>query len=339
MSRSPGAMLSAWWQHMKPESFKDDALAALPRATTAVPDGMAAAALAGVNPIYGLYAGFAGPIVGGLTQSTQLMVITTTGASALAISSALANVPADDRVPSMFLLVLIAGIFMLLAWLFGLGRFVAFVSHSVMVGFLSGIAVNILTGQIADLTGAGVEAQTNFTSAIKIVAHPSSMDLPSLLVGLGALLLLVTLPKTPIRKYAALTALVVPTVISLFFDYFDGVARGEDVGEIVRGLPMPALPSLSLLSVPLVIGALSVAMIVLVQGAGVAESAPNPDHSRSDANQDFVAQGWANIASSLFKGLSVGGSVSQTALSRSVGARSRWASIMSGVWVMLPWEI
>lgn len=76
------------------------------------------------------------------------------------------------------------------------------------------------------------------------------------------------------------------------------------------------------------------AIIVLVQGAGVAESTPNRDGSRSDSNADFMAQGWANVASGFFRGIPVGGSVSQTSLGVAVGAKTRWTSIMSGVWMM-----
>ena len=80
---------------------------------------------------------------------------------------------------------------------------------------------------------------------------------------------------------------------------------------------------------------MSVAAIVLVQGSGVAESAPNRDGSRSNANQDFIAQGVGNIASSLFRGQPVGGSVGQTALNIAAGARTRWASIFSGLWMLV----
>ena len=76
-------------------------------------------------------------------------------------------------------------------------------------------------------------------------------------------------------------------------------------------------------------------MIVLVQGTGVAESAPNPDGSPSNANRDFIAQGIGNLASGLFRGQPVGGSVGQTALNVAAGGRSRWASIFSGLWMLL----
>jgi sulfate permease, SulP family len=89
------------------------------------------------------------------------------------------------------------------------------------------------------------------------------------------------------------------------------------------------------LSFDLVAGAFAVAVIVLVQGAGVSESAPNPDGAPPSTDRDFLAQGAANLVSGLFRGQPVGGSVGQTALNVAVGARTRWAAIWSGVWMLV----
>ena len=99
--------------------MRQEAIAGLPGAIGSVPDGMAAAVLTGVNPVFGLYASFAGPTAGGLTASTRLMVITTTSAAALAAGSAVAAVPSDQRPAALFLLTLIAGVLMVVAGCFG----------------------------------------------------------------------------------------------------------------------------------------------------------------------------------------------------------------------------
>ena len=89
-----------------------------------------------------------------------------------------------------------------------------------------------------------------------------------------------------------------------------------------------------LFSADVLTGALVVAVIVLVQGAGVSEAAPNPDGAPPDIDADFRAQGIGNIAAALFRGQPVGGSVGQTALNAAAGARTRWAAIFSGVWML-----
>jgi sulfate permease, SulP family len=115
----------------------------------------------------------------------------------------------------------------------------------------------------------------------------------------------------------------------------DSVARVDDIAAIPKGIPLPQIPDFGLLSFGLVSGGLAVAAIVLVQGAGVASAAPNRDGSPTDANRDFVAQGVGNAASGLFRGQPVGGSVGQTALNVAAGAKTRWASIWSGIWMLV----
>jgi len=182
------------------------------------------------------------------------------------------------------------------AGLVRLGRYTRFVSYSVMIGFLTGISVNIICGQIADLTGATAHGAFPLAKAVDVLIHPASIDLASLLTGLGALAILVILARTKLAMVSALIALVIPTVVVVLAGA-DSVARVGDVGDIPRGIPLPHLPDVRLLSFSLVTGALAVAAIVLVQGAGVAEAAPNEDGTPSDANQDIIAQGAANLAS------------------------------------------
>ena len=203
-----------------------------------------------------------------------------------------------------------------------------------MIGFLTGISVNIVCGQVADLTGATAQGDFPLAKAIDVLTHPGRIDLASLLTGLGALAVLIVLARTRLAVVSALIALVIPTVVVVLAGA-DSVARVGDSGAIPRGIPLPHLPDLSLFSFSLVTGALAVAAIVLVQGAGVAEAAPNEDGTALDANQDIIAQGVGNLASGFFRGLPVGGSVGQTALNVSAGGRTRWAAIWSGVWMLV----
>ncbi len=118
--RSSLAASRRWLRSVGPEraNLRGDMLAGLPGAISSVPDGMAAAVLAGVNPVQGLYAGFAGPAAGGLAASTRLMVITTTSAAALAAGSALQSVPADKRPEAVPLLVIMVGVVLVAAGLY-----------------------------------------------------------------------------------------------------------------------------------------------------------------------------------------------------------------------------
>ncbi len=212
--------IRTWWATTgpKPGTLKKDAVAGIPGAIGSVPDGMASALLAGVNPVFGLYAGFAGPIAGGLTASTRLMVITTTTAAALAAGSALTSVEDADKAASLFLIVLFAGAFMVLAGILKLGRYTRFVSHSVMIGFLTGVSANIIFGQLPDLTGVEAEGGSSLAKALDVVLNPRAIDIPSLLAGLGRVVILVIVGRTRLSSYASIIALLIPTVLALDAD-------------------------------------------------------------------------------------------------------------------------
>ena len=330
MSRLP-----AWVRSVRPDpgTLRQDAVAGVPGAIASVPDGMASAVLVGVNPVYGLYASMAGPIGGGLAVSTRLMVVTTTTAAALAAGSTLGSFSGADRPEALFVLSALAGVMMIVAGVLRWGRFTRFVSVSVLTGFLSGVAVNIILGQLGDLLGSPQKGRPAVVKAFNVITHPSEMSLTAAAVGVSALVLMIVLSRTRIASVASLVALAVPTLLSLGASK---LVRVEDSGKIPSGIPTPHIPHLSLLSsFDLIAGAAAVAVIVLVQGTGVAEAAPNADGSPSDANRDFIAQGIGNVASGLFRGQPVGGSVGQTALNVAAGGRSRWASIFSGLWMLL----
>jgi SulP family sulfate permease len=140
--------------------------------------------------------------------------------------------------------------------------------------------------------------------------------------------LVIVLIRTPLRPLAALAAVGVPSLVVWALD----AATLEVVGNVPGGLPTPDLPPLEAFSLDLLTGAAALAAIVLVQGAGVSESAPSDDPS---PDADFRAQGYANVASGLVKGLPVGGSLGQTALNVSSGAKTRWAAVAAGLCIAL----
>lgn len=335
-ARRPWLAVKAWLSDIRPrkKDLKSDVLAGLPGAISSVPDGMATALLAGVNPAYGLFASFSGKIGGGLSTSTKLMVVTTTTAASLAAGSALSEIPAENRDSALITLTILTGAVMIAAGLLHLGRYIRFVSRSVMLGFLTGVAVNIIFGQLAGLVGSPTEGGVAIEKAVYVVTHPTGFIAASSIVGISALAVMFLLSRTKLALFAALIAVVVPTVVVAVMG-LDVVQTVADVGVIPSGLPPLVLPHLSDLTVGVVSGAFAIAAIALIQGAGVAEAAPNPDGTASNTNRDFIGQGVANLTSGFFHGTPVGGSVSTTALNIAAGARSRWASIFAGLWMLL----
>jgi sulfate permease, SulP family len=315
-------------------SLRKDVIAGLINAVVSVPDGLASAALAGVNPVYGLYTSIAAAIGGSLLVSAQLMQIATTSASALAAGQAIAGYPSEQRDQALFLLVLLTGVFLAVFGLLRLGRLIRFVSYAVMTGFLIGVAAVLILDQLAPLVGYSPEGGNEVVQFFDLLAHITEFSVPTILTGLLTLGLLVGLARTRIATISSVIALIVPSLLVALLGW-EGVDRVVDVSPIPRGIPALTLPNLALLTPSLLLGAFAVAVVIAVQGAGVSQSMENPDGSPVNPSQDMVAQGVANIASGLFSGIPAGGSVGQTALNISVGARSRWAGVFGGLWMLV----
>jgi sulfate permease, SulP family len=315
-------------------TIRQDAVAGFSLAISNVPDGMANGVLVGVNPVYGLYATMLGPFVGGIVSSTQLMMITTTAAASLATGQALGSLTGADRDNALFVMVLLIGAFQIVFGLLGFGRLTRFVSYSVMTGFLTGVSVLLILNQLPQITGYTATGSNKILQTLDLVGHLDQVNLLSVALAGLTLLLAVTLPRTRLGSFGTLVAIIVPSALVALFS-LDSVNIVRDLGSIPGGFPMPVVPSFANLSLEVMTGAAAVAAIILVQGAGVSQSVPNPDGAPRSMSRDFVAQGAANIATGLFRGLPVGGSLSATALGVIYGARTRWAMLFGGLWMAL----
>lgn len=311
-----------------------DALAGVVNAVVSVPSGMATAALAGVNPVYGLYATVVSPPVGSVLSSSQLMQIATTGASALAAGQAVSAYSGQERGAALFLLVLVAGVVLVAFGLLGAGTLVRYVSYPVMTAFLSGVAAVLVMDQSAQFAGYEAEGSTSLGSFVDLLLNVGEFSWRSVVVGGTALAIMVLLGRTRLSNVSSLVALLVPSVIAYLWRPAD-VEVVDDVSEIPSGLPPFGVPDLGLLSVDLVLSAFAVAVVIAVQGAGVSQSVRNPDGSRADTSRDMLAQGAGNTAASFFSGMPTGASVSQTALNTQVGARSRFAGVFHGLFMLM----
>ena len=306
-----------------------DLIAGLTTGVANIPDAMAAAILAGTNPIYGLYASMVGTPVGGLLTSSQFMTVATTSATALIIGSSLINYSGDDQIQALFTLTLMAGLLALLAGVLKLGRLMRYVSNSVMIGFLTGVSVVIVLSQLGDLTGYKSLYSNKVIQAIDLLFHLDDLNLHTTIIGILSVVLILVLTRTRLRTFSMLFAMLFASAMTLLIGWAD-VQTVADVAIIPGSLPLPKLPQLSY--VPgLLLPAISIAIVALIQGAGISKSYANPDGRYPDVSQDFIGTGLANAASSLFQGMPVGGSVGASALNVSAGAKTRWSNIFSGL--------
>src|ERR1044071_8646501 len=278
--------------------LRKDTVAGLVNAVVSVPDGLACAALAGVNPVYGLYTSIVAPIGGSLLVSAQLMQIATTSASALAAAQAIASYPAEQRGAALFLLAVIVGAFLAIFGLMKLGRLVGLVSHAVMTGFLIGVAVVLVLDQLAPLVGFHPRGANEVVQFADLLTHASQFSLPTIITGLVALGILFGLERTRLATLSSIFALVVPSLVVAMIGW-ESVERVAQVSPIPRGIPVPALPDPALFTPQLLLSAFALAVVIAVQGAGVSQSVKNPDESPINPSRDLVAQGVGNVMSGL----------------------------------------
>jgi sulfate permease, SulP family len=313
-----------------------DLLAGLTFALVNIPQSLAHALLAAVNPVFGLYTLMLATPVGALFTSSVFMNVSTTSALAVAAGDTLTTYPSSDRGTVLVTLVLLIGIFQIILGVLRLGWLTRFIPFSVMTGFMTGVAVLIIIGQLGDFTGYYSSYSGKIAQLADLVLNTESIDWATLAIGLLTIALIYLLGSTRLSKFSLILSLLLASSIAILLNevFAAEIKLVGDITDIPGALPQPVLPDLSLIS-KLIVPAISIGIIGIVQGAGVSQTFPNPDGKFSNVSRDFLGQGAANLAGGFFGGIPAGGSSSGTALIISAGARSRWANIFGGIAVAI----
>jgi len=326
--------LKSSMQQRLPEQsvLRSDLIAGLSFALVNIPQSMANALLALVNPVSGLYMLMLGTPAAALTTSSVLMNVSTTSALSVAAGGALATIPASFRPQSLVVLVVAVGLIQLLAGLFRLGTLIRFVSNAVMVGFTTGVSLLIILGQLDDFTGYNSPYIGKVSSALDTLLHVGQWQIAAAAVGGVVLVLILVLSRTRHANVGYVVALLAGTLLGVLIN-----TAWPGAVEVIPPIPDKLFtfvqPDFQYLTV-LLPSALGIAIIGLVQGAGVAQNYPNPDGRFGNISRDFLGQGLGNIVSGVFSGIPGGGSMSGTALVVGTGGRTRWANIFAGVLVI-----
>lgn len=306
-----------------------DARAGLVLGVESIPDGLASGVLAGVNPVFGLYGYLFGTLGGALATGSVFMSVQATGAMSVMVADVPEVTGATDQGVAIATLAMLTGIVMLALGLAGLGSLVRFIPTAVLVGFMNAVAVNIVLGQLANLTGYAGEGENRIARTVDTFLNVAMLHWPSVVVGAITVGLILLLERTFLGALAMVVAVVAASLLPLI-PVFGGVVLVADLTEVPNALPLPALPDLAL-TLELAVPALSLALVGLVQGAAISSGIPNPDGRYPDASADFRGQGVANLVSGLFQGMPVGGSMSATAIVRSAGARSALGNLIAAL--------
>jgi SulP family sulfate permease len=261
------------------------------------------------------------------------MNVDSTSATSLATFDAIGSIPEDEQLAYIVVLGLLVGLFMLLFGILKLGFLVRFISNSVMTGFLAGLGVLTILGQVGDFSGYHSEAPNKVFQLVDALFHISEWDAATVVIGSLTIFLILIINRTRLEKFSFVIAVVLMTVLVALLRP-ETAAIVSDISEIPRSLPAPNLPDFSLIPA-MILPALTIAIIALVQAAGVSSSIPNPDGEYPDPSGDFRGQGTGNFVMGFFGGIPAGGSLSGTSLIQNIGGRSRWANVFTGIFAAI----
>ena len=319
--------------------FRTDLLAGVVLAAILVPQGMAYAELAGLPPVTGLYTTIACLIGYAVFGPSKILVLgPDSSISPMIFAALLPLVVAGDTKRAIALagmLALIVGLIEIGMGIARLGFVADLLSSEVQVGYMNGLALVIIVGQLPKLFGFSTDDE-GFGEEIKaFVLHLDSTVGWALFIGLVVLAILLVLPRFTRTLPAVLVAIVVATVVSAVFDlHAHGVST---VGTLPKGIPRPSIPWTKFSDVgPLMIAAVGITLVSLADTIATSSSFGARRGEEVDPNQEMIGIGAANLAAGCLQGFAISTSGSRTAVVEQAGAKSQLASVVgSGVVIVL----
>jgi sulfate permease, SulP family len=316
------------------DRFRKDVLAALTVAVVALPLSMAIAVASGVSPERGLYTAIIGGFLVSALGGSRFQVGGPAGAFIVLVAATVAKFGVDG----LLLTVLLSGLFLTLIGLLRLGSLIRYIPHAVTVGFTCGIAVTIVASQLKDLGGltlAGAEPGPLFPKLAVLGQALPTLSPAAFAVGAGSAALIFALrgwrPNWPGMLIAVVLASMAAALLHLPIETI-----GSHFGDVPHGLLAPKWPPFtSSLLLGILPAALSFTLLGGVESLLSAKVADGMTGRKHRYNMELVAQGIANMASALFGGISVTGTIARTATNVRAGATSPVAGMLHSVFLLV----
>jgi high affinity sulfate transporter 1 len=328
-----------WLPRYRREDLRFDLIAGVSVAALVVPKALGYAGIAQVPLQNGLYAAAAGALLYALFgTSRQISPGPSSALAAVAASAAITSGVAegDETAQLVAAVTIAAGLLFLLMAVFRMGWIAQFLSRAVITGFLFGAAIDVVVGALAKISGTETAGENVWQDVRSSLGTLGDFHTTSFLVGVVALAAILALRFTVPKAPGALVLVVGGLLASNLFDLADrGVAV---VGDVPRGLPLPMLPDLDIVTAngaTIGIAALAIVLIGFSQTAGDARVFAARHVYDIDVNQESVAQGVANAGAGVFQGMPVSTSLSASSLADASGARTGVASLVTGAMVLL----
>ena len=310
--------------------LRPDIVAGLVLAAILVPQGMAYAELAGVPAVNGLYATI-GCLVGYAVfgPSRVLVLGPDSSVSPLIFAAIIPLMAAGDTTTAIALagmLALLVGVIEIAMGLFRLGFVADLLASEVQVGYMNGLAVTIIIGQLPKVFGFSTDATSFRGDVAAFFGQLDETKGAALAVGIGVLLILLLLPKLTKKIPAVLVAVVTATVVSAVLGLADKIAT---VGRLPKGFPRPSVPWTTWHDIaPLAVAAVGITLVSLTDTIATSTAFAARRGDEVDPDQEMVGVGVANISSALLQGFAVSTSSSRTAVAEQSGARSQLTGVI-----------
>jgi SulP family sulfate permease len=332
------------------DEARRDVLAGLTVAAISLPQGMAYALIAGVDPRYGLYSAIVVTAIASMFGSSSHLINGPTSAISLVVFSALAFLDPDARIEAaeaMFLLGAMVGAIQIFIAVFKLGDLTRYISESVILGFMAGAAVLLAIGQIGNALGIrdkGTGHQHILHRLWLTLTESDPVNLKALTISASTVVAALALRRLVRRYRLPQMDMLAVLIIVASFAYIAGWSlpgpSGKTAiavaGTVPAGLPRPHIPEINLgWIVELSSSALAIAFLGLLEALAIAKAIAHHTRQTLDYNRQCLAEGIANLAGGFFQCLPGSGSLSRSAINFQAGAATRFSGIVTAAAVAL----
>ncbi|MDP7353904.1 MAG: SulP family inorganic anion transporter [Desulfobacterales bacterium] len=328
----------SWIRGYRIGSFRGDFIAGITVAAVLIPQSMAYAMLAGMPPVYGLYAATIPSLIGALWGSLRQLATGPIAITSLLVLSTLtpfAEPGTASYIELAFILSFMVGILYLGIGLLHLGQLMSFISHSAVKGFTSAVALIIIATQIPHFLGTTISRhEFILPMLLEIVRKLPSTHIPTFVMGLAAFSIIYSIKKYRPNFPSGLLAIVITSIVVFAFQLHD--RQIAVVGMIPKGLPFLNVPFSDFYTISSLIGpSVVIALVSFAETYSVGKALSAQSKQKVNVDQELIGQGMANLAGSFFQSYPVSGSFSRSAINYACGAKTGISSVTASLIVAL----
>ena len=317
--------------------LRADFAAGISVAAISLPQVMAYALIAGLNPVYGIYTFVVSTIAATFTGTSNYLIVGPTNIIAVTIASTLNSlnmINSSNYLQGVLILTFLAGILQIILTSLQLGKLVNFISDSVIQGLTVAVAFIIASSQIAKLFGLSIKSGSNVVDSIRFIfLNINQINFYALIIGIITLIIILTVKI----RFPNLPAYMIAIIGSAFIVY---VLNWQDQLELV-GRFESSIPKFNLLNFNFELisnlwsSALSIAIIGFIQVLSIVKAMEKRTGELAKINKEFLSQGIINIVTSFFSGFAVTGSFTKSFANFEAGAKTRFSELIAGLTVFL----